>query len=247
MESQKYSPLLISRLQNALKSQSSDVSEELFCGEISFTELNLELQNGRPICGFSALMAASSYLIGHKTTINDAINAAKDMGYTNNGELFSAVWMAEIVRKLFDISAQVSSFLAPKEFVNYFRNCETSSQKSRFVLVPYDCDKNFEPCQRKGEAAHWAVITGFFIVDRSRNGGTITPFQNNQASESVPESDLCLIAYHGKSRHPAVWFYNSLKVSNAQLVTPDSKRVTEFRLPNESIAEALCGKCVLLG
>lgn len=28
------------------------------------------------------------------------------------------------------------------------------------VLVPYDNDKNFEPCLQNGHRAHWAVITG---------------------------------------------------------------------------------------
>ena len=28
------------------------------------------------------------------------------------------------------------------------------------VLVPYDNDKNFEPCLKNGHKAHWAVLTG---------------------------------------------------------------------------------------
>jgi len=32
------------------------------------------------------------------------------------------------------------------------------------VLVPYDNDKNFEPCLRKGHRAHWAVLTGTVFI-----------------------------------------------------------------------------------
>ena len=28
------------------------------------------------------------------------------------------------------------------------------------VLIPYDNDKNFEPCLRNGHKAHWALATG---------------------------------------------------------------------------------------
>lgn len=28
------------------------------------------------------------------------------------------------------------------------------------VLVPYDADKNHQPCQKRGHKAHWTVLTG---------------------------------------------------------------------------------------
>ena len=28
------------------------------------------------------------------------------------------------------------------------------------ILVPYDNDRNFEPCLRNGHKAHWAILTG---------------------------------------------------------------------------------------
>ena len=28
------------------------------------------------------------------------------------------------------------------------------------ILVPYDADRNHEPCLKRGQKAHWAVITG---------------------------------------------------------------------------------------
>lgn len=40
--------------------------------------------------------------------------------------------------------------------------------KSQLILIPYDCDFNFEPCKKQGLKAHWALITGFSLpVDLS--------------------------------------------------------------------------------
>ena len=32
---------------------------------------------------------------------------------------------------------------------------------SKFILIAYDCDFNFEPCNKNGKKAHWALITGY--------------------------------------------------------------------------------------
>jgi hypothetical protein len=52
-----------------------------------------------------------------------------------------------------------------------------------------------------------------------------------------------VVAYHGKSRHPALWRYSTLAASNAQLNS--TERVNEdFRLPTGGIASGLRGLCV---
>jgi hypothetical protein len=34
---------------------------------------------------------------------------------------------------------------------------------SKLILIAYDCDFNYEPCNKKGIKAHWALITGFLL------------------------------------------------------------------------------------
>ena len=46
-------------------------------------------------------------------------------------------------------------------------------------LVPYDCDANFEPCNKNGLKAHWTLVTGFILPVR--------------VNESLPKSIVDLI------------------------------------------------------
>lgn len=50
------------------------------------------------------------------------------------------------------MDAEVVDFPEPATLVNAMLD------DSAVFLVPYDCDKNFEPAMRNGEAAHWAAI-----------------------------------------------------------------------------------------
>ena len=34
---------------------------------------------------------------------------------------------------------------------------------SNLILIPYDCDFNFEPCKKQGIKAHWALVSGFSL------------------------------------------------------------------------------------
>ena len=35
--------------------------------------------------------------------------------------------------------------------------------QSRMCLLAYDCDANYEPCNRGGLKAHWALVTGLLL------------------------------------------------------------------------------------
>ena len=76
----------------------------------------------------------------------------------------------------------------------------------RVFLVPYDCDKNFEPMKRNGEGAHWAAIVGYFLHEKSMTeeageNSTKIKFEPKASElESISEEELYLIAYQGKSK-----------------------------------------------
>lgn len=42
--------------------------------------------------------------------------------------------------------------------IEYF--IEALALKKALIIVPYDCDRNFEPCLQNGTKAHWALIVG---------------------------------------------------------------------------------------
>ncbi len=42
-------------------------------------------------------------------------------------------------------------------------NMIDSLLNSKLILIAYDCDFNFEPCFKRGQKAHWALITGYLL------------------------------------------------------------------------------------
>ena len=125
------------------------------------------------------------------------------------------------------------------------------------LLVPYDCDRNHEPCDRGGVSAHWALIAGFLLPVESNGGGggeeSTSRWEWWEATgkgmcADDPATPFYLVAYHGKSRHPALWRHDALTRSNAQLSTVrsgDGMRQGSFCLPSEGIS-ALRGKCLVI-
>uniref|UniRef100_A0A915LY64 Uncharacterized protein n=1 Tax=Meloidogyne javanica TaxID=6303 RepID=A0A915LY64_MELJA len=126
------------------------------------------------------------------------------------------------------------------------------------ILIPYDCDRgNFEPCNRNGLGAHWAILTGCLLLcddsGEESNEENIkiikssNEFNNVVNGMKLDEKNLYLIGYQGKSSHPAIWSFQALFESNAQLnVLAECPHYNKnnFCLPPEGIA--LKGKCLLL-
>lgn len=52
---------------------------------------------------------------------------------------------------------EVLDFPTPFKIVEQFTRCNS------LLIIPYDCDKNFEPCKHFGQFAHWAVVVGFIL------------------------------------------------------------------------------------
>ena len=87
--------------------------------------------------------------------IVDLLKVAQDNGFTYHGEMFSAWDMGSLAKKYYELTFDVI-INGLEDYVQILNHlC-----KGYPVLVPYDADRNHEPCLKKGNKAHWAVITG---------------------------------------------------------------------------------------
>lgn len=107
------------------------------------------------------LRASQSQLTLNKTSENEIaelLQLSIDSGFTYRGEMFSARDMGFLAKKYYDINYKVfgSGLKDYASLVNHL-------VQGYPVVVPYDSDRNNEPCLKKGHKAHWAVITGEYI------------------------------------------------------------------------------------
>lgn len=90
----------------------------------------------------------------------ELVELAKNDGITNFGELFSVNWLVEFITRHWpQIRTKIMDF--PTPFCIIQRFMENAEFPASF-LIPYDCDKNFEPCIKNGHSAHWAILVGDF-------------------------------------------------------------------------------------
>ncbi|CAC5408867.1 unnamed protein product [Mytilus coruscus] len=202
-------------------------------------EVTPVLQDG-PSCGLVAVVMAAQ-LFDTNLTFDCIFNAAKEKGFTLQGEMFSASNMKQLVE---DLISDTTSF-----------------GKGDVCLIPYDSDFNFEPCNKKGHKAHWALLTGFgLVLDSSvidKKGLTADDgCVINVASDTILSSnllddaeDILVYGLQGKSQYPGVWSLSSLIASNKNLVEVDPNKQDDdkgYILPEEGIDKALCSKALLL-
>lgn len=97
----------------------------------------------------------------------DLLENAVAKKYSNNGEMFSAAWLLDIMKQNI-----VASRINPDKLRSYIYNGPLDSEfikeklKSHCVLlVPYDADPTHSPCNQNGHKAHWCLICGFLIDD----------------------------------------------------------------------------------
>jgi hypothetical protein len=100
---------------------------------------------------------------------DDLLKKAVEMKYTNNGEMFSAFWLLDILKKNIH-----NSRLNPEKVRSYLYDGELDSEfikeKLRqhcMLLVPYDADVNHSPCIQNGHKAHWCLVCGYLIEDNN--------------------------------------------------------------------------------
>lgn len=135
-------------------------------------------------------------------SIESIFDEAKRVGVTSNGEIFSVSWLANLASILY--SSCKSTVIDILEFSNRSRSrfiVETLLGR-KCLLVPYDTDKNNEPCLNRGHTAHWALIVGFMIVDyRSSSSSPLIGF-----SKSSDFDCSCLQLDNRDSPDQLYWF-----------------------------------------
>ncbi|XP_053202839.1 UPF0692 protein C19orf54 homolog [Panonychus citri] len=143
-----------------------------------------------PTCGLVALMMALDCLGMSIPDLSQILPRAKQLGYTNHGEMYSALNLSQLV-----------GYLVPNVQGIHVNNL--SGRKSQFIehlssgwpiLIPYDSDRNHYPCQANGYHAHWAVILGYCI-------GMKKPKEMN--------IDKILSLWEKDSSHPNLYHLNS--------------------------------------
>ncbi|TKR86609.1 hypothetical protein L596_011169 [Steinernema carpocapsae] len=199
---------------------------------------DLLLQHG-PQCGLVALVNGLRMLGEDRYTVDTVFVAAKECEFTNNGEMFSPFWLADLANIVCEtIQAKVIEFPSTKRLIQ-ITNCDAEA-----ILIPYDCEKNGEPGFHSGTKSHWCLCVGALTVSAT--------FKGLKESATVPyNEDACeafVFGIQGKSRYPGVWSIEALCRSNAQLRELGTVRASEelvYRLPENGVSE-LSGKCVLL-
>ena len=139
--------------------------------------------------------------------------------------------------------------------------------KSKLALIAYDCDFNFEPCNKNGSKAHWTLVTGFMIPDHSNlidetneENAQIISYLNHKEELAQIKIDnilknyselsqkIYVICKHGKSKHSGVWNLKSLFESNRQLLMVDNEKckIDEFIRPLDgNIQKGLSSKVLV--
>ncbi|XP_071453679.1 actin maturation protease [Hetaerina americana] len=216
------------------------------------------LQDG-PNCGLAALSMVTSCK-KEIIKLEDIFDYAKSKGFSNNGEMFSVHYMAEIAQALIGCDVKILE--------DGIRNKEIIIDEilsGGLLLIPYDADFNHSPCKKKGHRAHWAVVCGLILEgmppaesleqDDSIKGNCIQylpgerKFTIKQMSKAFVPDKLFMLARQGKSLHPAVWKYDDLKDSNENLVEFDpTKAASEMNyiIPPEGVEGGLKGKALIL-
>ena len=87
--------------------------------------------------------------------IFDLLQLAKDSGFTYHGEMFSARDMSVLAKMYYQMNYKVVTS-GLEDYTGLIHHILQGYP----VLVPYDADRNNEPCLKNGHKAHWAVVTG---------------------------------------------------------------------------------------
>lgn len=197
---------------------------------------------------------ASQYFDATNLSAENILPLAKNHGYTKNGEMFSAFNMARLTEDLLPCKTNVMACLLDnkREILSCIcRGCP--------VLMPYDADKNHQPCLNKGRNAHWALLNGvcFELSEDISNlgydkfGDVDCAFRVYTASDVSQYLDTSIksyvFAYQGKSKYMALWDLDTLLLSNKNMFEVTTKYSSEnMLLPSgEDVLCELRDKAVL--
>ena len=118
-----------------------------------------------PTCGLTAL----SMIFDGIPTSKMLLELANAKNYSNNGEMFSARHLDDILECI--VRIRVKEFSEDfSDFQHFVRNESIDCDEIReylkngaVLLIAYDPDVNHAPCLRKGHKAHWALVLGYLI------------------------------------------------------------------------------------
>uniref|UniRef100_A0A0R3RR96 protein-serine/threonine phosphatase n=1 Tax=Elaeophora elaphi TaxID=1147741 RepID=A0A0R3RR96_9BILA len=224
------SPLAQRRILSVLNDCSENVESQ---GAIAFVR-NVKpiLQNG-PQCSLVAVqMVAEAYDLPIRN-VDEIFQYAKQKGYTNYGEMFSADWLADIMVSLWPVLD-----VAVKD-VPSTAQMEQLVQENALLLIPYDCDKNHHPSNRGGRSAHWCLVVGFLCPVKE-----LESVIWNTAVAHTCSKATHVFCVHGKSRHLAVWNYSQLVASNFNLREASTKMI-DYVIPSSDLS-TLRNRCLVV-
>jgi len=164
--------------------------------------------------------------------------------------------------KIVNFLYELAKAQTPVEIINLNQDVDFFEVllKSKLILIPYDTDRNYEPCNKNGIKAHWALITGFMVpvhIDESVSKTLIHFREENKPQgltfvqslevSQVQElrkifetnkqvSDLIhVICKQGKSKNLGVWSLKKLLESNRQLREINTEKCdpNNFVLPHD--------------
>ncbi|GBN32311.1 UPF0692 protein C19orf54 [Araneus ventricosus] len=228
--------------------------EDIHTNIVSFLKPLVPVSQEGPCCGIVALSMASQFF-NKNVNADKILAAAKNSKFTNKGEMFSAYNMATLSTTLLDCEAFVVS-----DLFRHKSDILINLANGWPVLIPYDADKNHEPCLNNGRNAHWAVLCGLcFSVSEDAysllDGYSATdeiPYLYNLSCSLLTEkllnfaTKVCVSAYQGKSKRLALWDFDSLLLSNNNLYEATIKySIEDMVIPSTGLSE-LNDKAIVL-
>lgn len=124
-------------------------------------------KNGRIFLGPTCGLCAISMLCSGTPTADELLKNAMKLQYSNNGEMFSAKWLLELLKGSLVPSSSINPTI--RSYI-YYGNLNSDFIKEKLkqhsmLLVPYDADRNHAPCNQNGHKAHWCLIVGYLVED----------------------------------------------------------------------------------
>ncbi|ESO86175.1 hypothetical protein LOTGIDRAFT_235539 [Lottia gigantea] len=215
------------------------------------------IQKG-PQCGMVALAMAAQLMNKPEVSAEKIFITAKMKNFTKQGEIFSAEYISRLAHQVLNCHSEVV------EMVNGKKGILQQLLRGSVLLVPYDADRNHGPCKKKGHKAHWALISGFFLMMDMTHLKTLksnftadTTHRNLYHCTDIDNIKVCeeelikatrsilVYGHQGKSKYTGYWFLNDLLDSNANLreIGPE-RNDSEYVIPTGGITAGLCGKVV---
>lgn len=107
-------------------------------------------------CSGKISHSGSDDLVGD---VDGLLALARNRGFSEQGEMYCAENLAMLAKEYYGVQACVQY-----KGLDEHENVLNHLVKGLPILVPYDADKNHQPCQARGHSAHWAVVTGMYLA-----------------------------------------------------------------------------------